>query len=313
MTPPKTIVVFGATGQQGGSLIQYILNDPHLSSTYQIRAITRDPSTPAAQSLKTAGVEVFPADANDPSSLLPALQNSHMVFSMTLPNFFAPDAKQIEIAQGKAIADAAVASGTEHIIFSTLPHVSKISNGKYTKVEYFDAKAEVEEYIRGLPIKSTFYAPGWFMQNFGGNMRPRTVEGADGKKVLVNVVGPGTKLPLIDPSRDTGVFLGGVLREPERWLGRVVQAAAEVYSYEEVAGMMSEVLGVEVQYQVVEREVFEGDLPPVFADRLVEMVRYIEEFGYFGPGTEEMVSRTVGETKDRLTTLREYLVREGKE
>ncbi|OOF98237.1 hypothetical protein ASPCADRAFT_164647 [Aspergillus carbonarius ITEM 5010] len=319
----KTIVIFGATGQQGGSVIQSILHDPHLSTTYHIRAITRTPSHPSAQALQCNGIEIIPADANNPASLLRALANSYMVFAMTLPEFSAPNAKQTEIAQGKAIADAAVACGTEYIIFSTLPHVSRISHGKYTRVEYFDAKAEVEEYIRGLPIKSVFYLPGWFLQNFKGNMRVKRMGEEGGGLVLGSVVGPGTRLPVIDPSRDTGRFLGGALREPEKWVGRVVKAAVEIWSYEEVARVMGEVLGEgkeeeEVEYRVVEREGFTEGLSPVFADRLIEMLRFIEEFGYFGLGEEEeaeVVRMEVEgvEEREKLTGLREFLGREGVE
>lgn len=54
----KLLSVFGATGQQGGSLIEYCLGHPELSKIYRLRAITRDVSKPAAQKLKGKGVEV---------------------------------------------------------------------------------------------------------------------------------------------------------------------------------------------------------------------------------------------------------------
>jgi hypothetical protein len=54
----KLITVFGATGNQGGSVIQHILADPVLSKEFKIRGITRDPSKPVAQALAQRGVEV---------------------------------------------------------------------------------------------------------------------------------------------------------------------------------------------------------------------------------------------------------------
>ena len=65
----KLLVVFGATGQQGGSVATYVLNDPELSKQYKVRAISRDVTKPAAQALQKAGAEVVKADADDKESL----------------------------------------------------------------------------------------------------------------------------------------------------------------------------------------------------------------------------------------------------
>ena len=54
----KLLTVFGATGNQGGAVIKTILGDPELSKEYKLRAVTRDPSKPAAEDLKSQGVEV---------------------------------------------------------------------------------------------------------------------------------------------------------------------------------------------------------------------------------------------------------------
>lgn len=54
----KLITVFGATGKQGGSVVNAILADAELSKEFKVRAVTRDPSKPAAQELAKRGVEV---------------------------------------------------------------------------------------------------------------------------------------------------------------------------------------------------------------------------------------------------------------
>jgi NmrA-like family len=54
----KVFVIFGATGKQGGSLLQYILNHPELSKTYRLRAVTRDATKHAAKEMAGKGVEV---------------------------------------------------------------------------------------------------------------------------------------------------------------------------------------------------------------------------------------------------------------
>ena len=81
----------------------------------------------------------------------------------------------IEIAQGKAMADAAVAVGASLLIWSSLPNVTKMTVGKLSGVKHFDSKAEVETYIRDLPIKSVFYMPALYMQNMTSLFKPRPV------------------------------------------------------------------------------------------------------------------------------------------
>lgn len=57
MSTKKILVVFGATGTQGGSVIDSILGDPKASQEFQLRGITRDPSKPNAKALAARGVE----------------------------------------------------------------------------------------------------------------------------------------------------------------------------------------------------------------------------------------------------------------
>jgi len=56
MSSKKLLVVFGATGNQGGSIIRTVLDDPSLSSQLAIRGITRVPSKPAAKAFLDKGV-----------------------------------------------------------------------------------------------------------------------------------------------------------------------------------------------------------------------------------------------------------------
>jgi uncharacterized protein YbjT (DUF2867 family) len=60
----KLITVFGATGNQGGSLIKHLLSDSEISEEFKIRGITRDTSKPAAQELAKQGVEVVAVRIN---------------------------------------------------------------------------------------------------------------------------------------------------------------------------------------------------------------------------------------------------------
>jgi uncharacterized protein YbjT (DUF2867 family) len=54
----KILTVFGATGNQGGSVIKAVLGNAQLAKTYKIRAVTRNVSKPAAVALKEKDIEV---------------------------------------------------------------------------------------------------------------------------------------------------------------------------------------------------------------------------------------------------------------
>lgn len=54
----KVLTVFGATGKQGGSVINGVQAHPNLCKEFKFRGVTRDPSKPAAQELTKKGVGV---------------------------------------------------------------------------------------------------------------------------------------------------------------------------------------------------------------------------------------------------------------
>lgn len=61
---PKTIAVTGATGVQGGSVARKML-----AEGWNVRALTRNPSSAAAQALAEQGAKVVDADIDKPETL----------------------------------------------------------------------------------------------------------------------------------------------------------------------------------------------------------------------------------------------------
>ncbi len=76
---PATIAIFGATGQQGGSVARFILTHPVLSTRFYIRALTRDPTHPSALTLQSlsgpssSSLSLAHADLDNRSTLPPTL------------------------------------------------------------------------------------------------------------------------------------------------------------------------------------------------------------------------------------------------
>lgn len=184
----KLIVIVGITGNQGGSVARRFLLDP----TYRIRGLTRNPSSPAAQSLSAQGIEIVQADLDDPPTLVAAFAHANVIFSVTnyWEYFFRPDCRaqaaaqgiscrrfayDVEYRQGKNIADAAAATVSSlddnGFLVSTLSHAGRCSNGAFTDVYHFDGKAEafplyVDEHHPALAAKMSCIHTGVFMTSW---------------------------------------------------------------------------------------------------------------------------------------------------
>jgi hypothetical protein len=163
----KLVVVVGATGGQGGSVISRLLAD----GSYRLRGITRNPQSKSAQALATKGVEMVTADLNDTEFIVAAFnvlqswslipdtlwltipRDANIIYAFT--NFFeafatsGPEvAMQVEYAQGVNLAKAASATTIlEHFIWSTLPNRGAITNWKWA-VPHCDTKAQVDVFIK---------------------------------------------------------------------------------------------------------------------------------------------------------------------
>jgi uncharacterized protein YbjT (DUF2867 family) len=310
LLPPKMtkiLAVFGATGKQGSSVINHVLNDPELSQKYRVRAITRDVNAEQAKQLKQK-VEVVHGDVFNRASLGEALTGAHTIFAMTNPDF-GPNGLENEYQRAKTIADVAVEKGVEYIIFSTLPSPSKISGGKYTKVIAFEAKAKAEQYIRGLKIKSAFFSPGSFMENLSSFMAPRRAP--DGTWILTHHISPNAQAYWINAAEDTGKFIGAILAEPEKYEGKTFCAATALYSWKEIAAIMSKATGKSVVYKRISIEDSRKSMtlagyPSTAVDNTLEALSYVEEFGKYGPDTKNLVAWAAENFRGKVSTLEEY-------
>jgi uncharacterized protein YbjT (DUF2867 family) len=162
MASKKVLTIFGATGNQGGSIIDTVLANPSLSDKYALRGISRDPSSGKSKALSSKGVEVVQGELDDLESLKKAVAGSYGVFGVT--DFWSIMDKNREIQQGKNIFEASKSQGVKHFVFSALPYAEKITNGELKHVDHFDSKAIVGEYAlenKGGMLVS-FAMPGKF-------------------------------------------------------------------------------------------------------------------------------------------------------
>ncbi|CAI7572424.1 unnamed protein product [Penicillium bialowiezense] len=269
------ITVFGATGNQGGSVINAILSDPQLSREFKIRGITRDTTKKSAQDLVKRGVDVVSANLDSVDSLTAALKGSHTVFLVT--NYWETMNADIEYSQGKNVTDVCKALGVSHLIFSSLHHVTEETKGRLTHVPHFDSKANVEKYIRASGIGSTFVLPGYYMANFTQML----VRAEDGSYQLFYPVGNDAKFPLFDAAQDTGLFVKAALKHKGQVKSNQILAAAKYYTPQEIVDIFSQVTGKKAVFIQVDAEQYKASLPSAVAMEYLENQLFVADPGYY--------------------------------
>ncbi|KAH6714136.1 NmrA family transcriptional regulator [Leptodontidium sp. MPI-SDFR-AT-0119] len=302
----KIFTIFGATGAQGGSIARFILDHPVLSKTYSVRAVTRDASKPAAIVLRERGVELVEADLDNVASVQTAVAGSYGVFAVT--DFWVKAIGEVEVTQGKAVADAAVAAGASLLIWSSLPNATRISHGELSK-SHFNFKAEVEEYIRTLPIMSSFYIPGYYMQNMRHSLAKWTKQ-EDGSQLIQKPWTSTTRIPLVD-IRDTGKYLAPILLNPEKYDGKRFISATGFYTPNQVIDIMMEVTGEKLSWIQLSLKDFASSLPAHFRDELTESARMLCEYDYYGPTGEKDLQWTLNQMDGTPTSFEKCLVEQG--
>ena len=289
MTEKKTIAIVGATGAQGGGLVQAILNDAR--GGFAARAITRDVNSAKATALAGRGAQVVAADLDDEASLAKALAGAHGAYFVT--NFWEHFSPEKEQAQARNLAAAAKHAGLAHVIWSTLEDTRKwvpLSDprmptlmGRY-KVPHFDAKGEADAYFREAGVPTTFLLTSFYWDNlihFGMGPKPT----GDGRLAFT--------LPMADrklagiAAEDIGRCAYGVFRKGAETIGRTIGIAGEHLTGAQMASAMSAAIGREVVYNAVTPAQYRGFGFPG-AEDLGNMFQFYAEFEEYFCGARSL-------------------------
>jgi uncharacterized protein YbjT (DUF2867 family) len=145
------VTVIGATGQQGGAVVEALVNQ-----AVPVRAATRNPNGDKARALAQRGVEVVYADLEDEGSVRAAFDGAAAAFAMTTHD--GPDGPAREVAHGRVIAAAAAHRRLPFLLYSSVGGVDRGSG-----VPHFESKHVIEELLlRAVPV--TFVRPTFFME-----------------------------------------------------------------------------------------------------------------------------------------------------
>lgn len=159
MAPTKLVTVYGATGQQGSSVINSLLENK--SGEFAIRAITRNRDSDKSRALISRGVEVVNGDGFSQDQMNNAFKGSWAAFVNTnssdpvsshtrnvLPyteligQLLNRPGAMAERDLGKIIVDGAFEAGVQHFVYSGLVSASLETNGQVPSSSFDGTMAE---------------------------------------------------------------------------------------------------------------------------------------------------------------------------
>ncbi|MFI5959398.1 NmrA family NAD(P)-binding protein [Cryptosporangium sp. NPDC051539] len=242
-----TVLVVGATGQQGGASARALL-----AAGVPVRALVRDPASPAAQAVAGAGADLVVGDLRDRESLRAAVESVTSVFSIQMPEVkngaFDFDG---EVRLAANLIDAARAANVEQFVHTSVSGSGRLktapgyAEGRWAPMEpYYAAKQGIENRVReaGFPFW-TLVKPGFFMENFllsAAYLLPRGAEGG-----LVTVLRPTTSLSLVAVD-DIGATVAAAVAQPERFHRVELELASDYLPMTAIAEVLSRALGTPI-------------------------------------------------------------------
>ena len=251
----RTILVTGATGKQGGALINQLTG-----KGFNLRAMTRHPDGDAATALRGRGVEIVQGNLDDEASLRSALQGAWGVFAVQ--NTWEAGVEGEE-TQGKRLAQVAKQAGVQHYVYASVG-----SADRNTGIPHFDNKWRIEETVRSLKFPShVIYRPVFFMENLPSAWF------LHGDK-LVTALKPETKLQMVAVD-DIGKFSAKAFTDADKFKGAEIDYAGDAVTMSEAAAAVSELTGKTVTFQRIPIEAVRAN-----SEDFAKMLEWFDAGGY---------------------------------
>lgn len=228
-----TVLVTGATGQQGGATARQLLRQGH-----KVRALTRRADSAAARALADIGAELVVGSLEDRAALVAAARGADAAFLVTTPFEAGPEA---ETRQGVSAVDAFREAGVGHVVLSSVGGADQ-----RTGIPHFDSKARVEEHLRGSGQRFTILGPVFFADNLAS---PMFAGGLGGGTLAMPL--PAER-PLQHISvEEIGRFAALVIGRGEPFFGRRIDLASDEVTGTRLAEILSGAIGRPISYLAV--------------------------------------------------------------
>lgn len=226
----------------GGAVVRALIES---KSPISILAVTRNTTSPSAKKLGSQpNVSVVQGDLNDcPGIFKAAGPDIWGVFSVQVPavGFTANHGEDgQEVSQGKALVDAAVASGVKHFVYTSADRGGvRKSDSDPTNIPHFRTKYVIEKYLEERAQASgmtwTILRPVAFMENLMPNFF--------GKGFAAMWAQVGEKPVQLIATRDVGYFGAMAFARPEEYRNRALSLAGDELNQAEASRIFQEEMG----------------------------------------------------------------------
>ena len=260
------ILVAGATGAQGGAVI-----DALLEKGMPARALVRDPRSPAAQALAARGVELAAGSFDDESSLARAMIGAAGVFSVQVPP--APDDPESELRAGRNLIGAARKAGVGMFVHTSVARAGDQESfagwpGGQWPAGYWNSKSGVNDMVRAAGFPHwVILKPAFMMECYippkVERICPMLVRG-----IVGTAMEKGRKLDLI-AAADIGRFAAAAFADPERFHGQEIDLAAQSLDTDGIAAAIAEATGkpAVARHMTPEEAIAEGNSPHIVSSQ----------------------------------------------
>lgn len=250
-TKDGPVLVTGATGKQGGAVINALLALPRHAFT--ILAVTRDVSTPAAKALaaRSPTIKLVQGNLDDVPGLFEEARKveARPIFAVysvqvSMGQGVTPEG---EIRQGKALIDESIKAGVQHFVYSSVERGGdEESWNNRTPIPHFRTKHAIEHHLRNAAAASkkaggkemgwTILRPVAFMDNLAPGFPTKVFLSA-----LQNWL--GNKPVQWVATKDIGVFVAKALTDPVAWNHKAVGIAGDKLNLKQMSKAFKTVFG----------------------------------------------------------------------
>jgi len=246
----KTILVIGATGNQGGAVLRAL----QAKTKFRIRAFVRatDNESLRITTFRDQGVEIATGDLDDVASLTAAMSGVYGVFCVL--NFQNGGiAKEEE--RGKRIADLAKTAGVQHFIYSSVGGAERNSG-----VPHFESKWHIEEHIRKIGLPYSIMRPTTFMTNL--MEQPTMMRFVALSMSRGSITQKGLQMIAVE---DIGNWVAHMFANPSTYLGKAVEIAGDEVTFQQMVAAYTKVYSTTPKSMYIPGWLFSaGDIGKMF-------------------------------------------------